>query len=773
MKIRITSSLFKIILGLFIILYVFNQYTLTYNQTKLDFGKETIATSQWTLVGAPILIDDLDPNFNWSRTAQENEWCYGSGTWSDPYIIENVTIDGVYNGNCLEVRNSNKSFIIRNCITLHSGGVGLDAGIKLDNTSNGLIFNCKSIDNLNQALLVNECQNISITNTRVNNNTYGIRFRYTNNSAISNCVSTDNEQQGISIIHSYNNLVSRNNIENTDDLAIFLYFCQNNTITENTIINNQFGIYIWDANKNFIYRNYLSKNDFPQADEGTSNFNHWNNSFIGNYWEDYIGTDSNSDGIGESPVFINAFSTDYHPIYGDPFHYGESIHIDGLGLVARNWFWASTRAWCYGSGTESDPYIIENLFMNGFGDGPCLLIENSDVYFKVYNCSLFNSGGEQYDAGIKLSNVEHGILLGNNCSYNFGAGIYIDKDCSNLTINDNILKYNNKEMGGIFIEGMNTTLQNNKLFGCGIKLAPSLERILSYNIGLSNLVNNRNFYYYINELALRGSDFLNAGQIILFNCNNSFIKKLNFIEGSSAVSLYFCKNVTISDNKIAKNAYGIFSHMSFFNNFSNNNIEENNIGILLVESNNNSVLNNEFRSNSIGLVLNVSNYNLIKFNNFKLNGHNILELNSSMNIIENNTYYSGSGGNDFVFVLIILISIVLCVMISSLIVLKKRKLTKKPVSKELIVLNIKKAIINYGLTGGRVSLRKITRKCKAEEGEVITIIKEMINSGEIDAEYFGVSRSLVFNRKTISRDIDRLMKSFTEWEKEKKDTTPK
>jgi len=550
-----------------------------------------------------------------------------------------------------------------------------------------------------------------------------------------------------------------------------LYFSQNNTITENIIINNQFGIYIWDANDNFIYRNYLSNNDFNQADESTSNFNYWNNSFIGNYWDNHIGFDSNSDGIGEIPVFINAFSTDYHPIYGDPFNHGDIIHIDGLGLTARDWFWTSTRAWCYGSGTESDPYIIENLSIYGYEYGSCLLIENSDVYFKVYNCSLYNSGEELYDAGIKLSNVEHGTLIGNNCSYNLGAGIYIDKDCANLTINDNILKSNNKEMGGIFLEGLNITLKNNKFYGCGIKISPSYERFLSYNIDLSNLVNNRLLYCYINKHGFEESDFLNAGQIILFNCTNSIIEELNFIDGSSAVSLFFCENITINDNEISKNAYGIFSYMSFFNNFSHNYIEENNVGIFAVGSDNNSILNNEFRSNSIGLALNESNYNQIKFNYFKLNGEHIQELNNIMNIIESNTYYTTNGGsNDLVFILIVIFSILLCAMISSLIILKRRKIPKELISKELIILNIKKAILNYGLAEGRFPLRKIMRKSKAKELEVITTIKEMITSREIDAEYFEVSRSLVFNRKTISKDIDKLMKSFTEWEKEKNDT---
>jgi len=98
MKIRfnsITAGVIVILLGLFIIIYGFNQHILIFNQTQLKFEKKIIS-SQSTFLSTPVLIDDLDPNFNWSRTAQENEWCYGSGSWSDPYIIENITIDAEF-----------------------------------------------------------------------------------------------------------------------------------------------------------------------------------------------------------------------------------------------------------------------------------------------------------------------------------------------------------------------------------------------------------------------------------------------------------------------------------------------------------------------------------------------------------------------------------------------------------------------------------------------------------------------------------------------------
>ena len=51
--------------------------------------------------------------------------------------------------------------------------------------------------------------------------------------------------------------------------------------------------------------------------------NNWNNSLIGNYWDDYRGVDQNDDGIGDTPYSINgtANSFDYLPIWDDGLEY--------------------------------------------------------------------------------------------------------------------------------------------------------------------------------------------------------------------------------------------------------------------------------------------------------------------------------------------------------------------------------------------------------------------------------------------------------------------
>ena len=118
---------FLIGLMLFFVSLTVNNNIVNYNSGNIKKPLLKIA-GYWDLTETPISIDG---NTEWATTAGTEPWCNGSGIWSDPYIIENVTIDGQNSGNCIDIRNSDVYFIIRNC-TVYNSGTGLDdAGIYL------------------------------------------------------------------------------------------------------------------------------------------------------------------------------------------------------------------------------------------------------------------------------------------------------------------------------------------------------------------------------------------------------------------------------------------------------------------------------------------------------------------------------------------------------------------------------------------------------------------------------------------------------------------
>ena len=65
----------------------------------------------------------------------------------------------------------------------------------------------------------------------------------------------------------------------------------------------------------------------------------------------------------------------------------KKIYIDGN----QGWIDFRNAGNCTGSGTYSDPYIIKDLVIDGESSGNCILIENSDGYFLIQNCTLYNS----------------------------------------------------------------------------------------------------------------------------------------------------------------------------------------------------------------------------------------------------------------------------------------------------------------------------------------------------------------------------------------------
>jgi len=180
------------------------------------------------------------------------------------------------------------------------------------------------------------------------------------------------------------------------------------------------------------------------------------------------------------------------------------IHID------NNWSVTATlEDWCDGQGTWDDPFIIENVTINGLNSSSCIMIENSREFFKIKNCTVYNSskGIDFKGAGIKLINVSNGFLEKNNCSFNQGHGISLIKSYNN-TIKNNNFTYN--EESGIYLENCtdNKVLDNlatgnafnPKIFfimpiGSGIFLHSSDNNTMLRN----NLTNNNNFGLLIVE----------------------------------------------------------------------------------------------------------------------------------------------------------------------------------------------------------------------------------------------------------------------------------
>ena len=359
---------------------------------------------------------------------------------------------------------------------------------------------------------------------------------------------------------------------------------------------------------------------------------------------------------------------------------------------------------CMGNGTLIDPYVIKNKEIDGLGTSDYgISIQGSRVYFIIENCTLYNA---YY--GICLYGVGNATLRNNTC-YNNIDGIFIynseNSTISNCTLFDNqncgiqihssinITIQNNSITNSfwgiyIYVRCQSCTITGNKMVKCGLKVNVVLiyddpigliladPNFYDHKISADNYVNGKHLYFYKNKNNLDYNNFSNAGQIILYNCNNSIIKDLNLSFTSIGIELlasHSCKlnniianndthagisilggsNNTITNNNVSHNDQGIIIISSSYNSISNNIIINNQKGLAIENiygqccvhgSAYNNISQNVIENNSLyGIYLFWSDYNKIKSNEIAFNENGIYLDISYDTIISSNIIYNNSG----------------------------------------------------------------------------------------------------------------------------------
>jgi len=297
----------------------------------------------------PIFIDDTATGIdahNWTW-AESQSWCSGSGTWSDPYIIENLNIDGFGVVNCIEIRNSYSYFMINNCTIYNEV-----TGIMLENTDRGSLISNNCSNNWEGIHLYNGCNNNTILGNTANNNYGGAGIyldSYCDNNIISGNIANENDDYGIYLYNDCDDNTISGNTANSNSIGLWFYmYCDYNIISGNTINFNDYGVHVtveidegcdnniisgnsimfnnlrgitvdMDCDDNLIYLNSFIGNG-PNYDWGN---NQWDNGTIGNYWDDYGGVDADDDGIGDTPYDVppTGGNPDNFPIWDDGPHF--------------------------------------------------------------------------------------------------------------------------------------------------------------------------------------------------------------------------------------------------------------------------------------------------------------------------------------------------------------------------------------------------------------------------------------------------------------------
>ncbi len=338
--------------------------------------------------------------------------------------------------------------------------------------------------------------------------------------------------------------------------------------------------------------------------------------------------------------------------------------VSGKIHIINNSGWVDFRnaGNCTGSGTYSDPYVIEDLVIDGGSSGNSILIENSNVYFKIENCTLYNAEWGS-DAGIGLLNVNNSQLIGNDCSYSqVGIVLGDSRDygggCDNNTITGNIL---NNNRGGMYLfDSYNNTISGNTANNStwsGIYLVGS-----NYTVVSGNTMNDNNM----------------CGICIGWGYNNLIVSG-NTMNDNNMQGLWMDEsfNNTISGNIMNNNNLsGICLIDSNYNIISGNTaIYNKECGIVLFHGNYNTISGNTANYNQWGIVLYNTGYNIVSGNNLIGNDECIVEVDCQGNVIQDNDCTLTPSLNYLPSILIISITIV---GISVFIIDQNRKRFRKP-----------------------------------------------------------------------------------------------
>ena len=200
------------------------------------------------------------------------------------------------------------------------------AGIYLTNANYCNVSDNTAYANYVGIYLWKSNNNTVIKNTLCTNDNAGLRSYHSSGNVITRNNVSRNYWNGIVIGGAYNTL-SDNVASSNSYSGILVSRGSNNIICNNDIRSNKYyGIRfssLWDSCNNIIYLNSFVDNSANFYSNNVTNI--WSSlskitytyngntytSHLGNYWDDYTGSDANGDGIGETAYSINADKDNY------------------------------------------------------------------------------------------------------------------------------------------------------------------------------------------------------------------------------------------------------------------------------------------------------------------------------------------------------------------------------------------------------------------------------------------------------------------------------
>ncbi len=564
----------------------------------------------------PIIIDGDD---DFADQKKKYKWT-GSGTITDPYIIENYDIDIPYHKKkavppaAISISNTTVYFIIRDSTMSNFNG-DVD-GIILWNVINGQIYRNTITNFVNGIFLINS-NDIIITDNNIQGysestsmslSSQNIRYKVervqvfisrgvfldpSNHNIITDNTIGGYTGTGVELLDSSDNLIDGNIIDNTiGENGVFLAESDYNTITNNDVFAySSSSSPLSSSSQNVRYKVestqvFISRGVFLDPSNHNVISNNTISGYIGTGVELLDSSDNLIDGNviandgGETGVFLAG--SDYNTI----------INNDVLGYS-----------------TSSSP----------------LSSSSGNIRYKVESTQVFIS------RGVFLDPSNHNVIANNTIAGYTGTGVELLDSSDNL-IDGNVID-NAAGENGVFLAGSDyNCITNNNIYDSGAATSTSLS--------------SQNIRYKVEGAQV----FISRG--VFLDPSNHNIVANNSISGytGTGVELLDSSDNLIDGNVIDNSAgeNGVFLASSDYNNITNNAVYDS--GATASTSLSSQNIRYKVESTQVfisrGVFLDPSNHNIIADNYISgYTGTGVELLNSSDNLIDGNVIDNAVGEN--------------------------------------------------------------------------------------------------------------------------------
>ncbi|MHA1247541.1 MAG: right-handed parallel beta-helix repeat-containing protein [Candidatus Thorarchaeota archaeon] len=410
----------------------------------------------------------------------------GSGTDTDPYVLENVNI--TTNAHCIELRNITKYLVIRDCL------------LSSENSLSGY------------GVWIRDCEHITVRDCIAENKQTGLNLEHSTMCQVSNCT-TQSGYYGVTMMNCTETIIESSVIRHPVHCGIGTYLCSNCTVEQNVIGGTGDGIWNTYSENNTIHQNVIensthyaiyeyyslrttiSDNLVYNTTLGAVRLEFSNYTTIsGNYlaiqgWDGIrLATGSHHITVEDNEVFESGW-------YGICVQTPSSV-VRGNAVSNSSWSGIAVE-------NTQGCVVTENTVVDSQHDGIAILDSSSCVVESntVQECNL---------CAITVVTSDDTQVVNNSAelSGEYGVWAWVSK---NVTIRSNTLD----RTGGIVLENASdlASIRENTIRNCfwtGIRVFDSLYAVAEYNT-LVNITEDGLLFEKASHSIARWNTFQNTG----------------------------------------------------------------------------------------------------------------------------------------------------------------------------------------------------------------------------------------------------------------------